>query len=91
LFPGSYYEIGIIHPQHIAEGFERITQRECITFLNYARGSCGELRTQILVGMEIRYIPEEIGQGWVKEAKEISSMLSNLIKTKTRFLHQSKS
>ena len=76
---------------NIAEGFERGSQRECVNFLNYARGSCAELRTQISIGIEIRYIPKEIGEAWGKEAKEISSMLSSLIKTKKRFIQQSKS
>ena len=36
-----------------AEGFERLSQKECLSFLSYAKGSCGELRTQISMGMEI--------------------------------------
>jgi four helix bundle protein len=82
---------GLSIPCNIAEGFERGTQRECMNFLSYSRGSCGELRTQIAVGIEIGYIPKEIGEKWAKEAKEISSMLSSLIKTKRRFIEQAKS
>jgi len=82
---------GLSIPCNIAEGFERGTQRECINFLSYSRGSCGELRTQISVGIEIGYIPKGVGEAWAKEAKEISSMLSSLIKTKRRFIQQAKS
>lgn len=32
---------------NIAEGFERGTRLEFIQFLGYAKGSCGELRSQI--------------------------------------------
>ena len=82
---------GLSIPCNIAEGFERGTQRECINFLSYSRGSCGELRTQISIGIEIGYITKEIGEAWAKETREISSMLSSLIKTKRRFIQQAKS
>jgi four helix bundle protein len=77
---------GLSVPSNIAEGFERESQKECITFLSYSKGSCGELRCQIYIGMEIGYIAKDIGKKWVGEATEISSMLSGLIKTKRGFL-----
>jgi four helix bundle protein len=77
---------GLSIPSNIAEGFERGSQKENIVFLSYAKGSSGELRTQIYIGMDIGYIDKEIGQGWLQEAREISSMLSGLIKTKRGFL-----
>jgi four helix bundle protein len=77
---------GLSVPSNIAEGFERGSQKECVVFLSYAKGSCGELRTQIYIGSEIGYIDPEIGKVWVKEVREISSMLAGLIKTKKRFI-----
>ncbi len=47
-------------PSIIAEGFERSSSEEFIAFLNYSRGSCGELRTQIYIGIEIGYIGSEL-------------------------------
>lgn len=72
-------------PSNIAEGFERNSQKECVTFLSYAKGSCGELRTQTYIGMEIGYIDKEIGRKWYQETIEISLMLGGLIKTKKGF------
>lgn len=72
-------------PSNIAEGFERESAKECVNFLSYAKGSSGELRTQIYIGIEISYIPKEQGADWVKETKEISSMLNGLIRTKRKF------
>ena len=37
----------------IAEGYERDSNKEVANFLNYAKGSAGELRTQIYIGMKI--------------------------------------
>jgi four helix bundle protein len=70
---------------NIAEGFERISTKECVTFLSYAKGSCGELRTQIYVGIDIDYVSREVGNRWLKETEEISLMLGGLIKAKKSF------
>ena len=80
---------GLSIPSNIAEGFERESQRESIKFLTYAKGSCGELRCQIYIGVEIEYIPKDLGRKWIKETIEISSMISGLIKTKRGFLKNS--
>lgn len=72
-------------PSNIAEGFERISLKECVTFLSYAKGSCGELRTQVFVGIEIGYIELKTGKEWLRESEEISLMLGSLIKTKKGF------
>lgn len=76
---------GLSVPSNIAEGFERQSVKECLQFLSYAKGSCGELRTQIYIGMDIGYIPKEIGSSWVKEVKEISSMIVGLMQTRRSF------
>jgi len=77
---------GLSVPSNIAEGFERESQKESMNFLSYAKGSCGELRCQVYIGMEIEYIPKDIGKKWISEATEISAMLGGLIKTKKGFL-----
>ena len=44
---------GLSVPSNIAEGYERDSNKEVANFLNYAKGSAGELRTQIYIGMKI--------------------------------------
>ena len=73
---------GLSIPSNIAEGMERGSEKDGMKFLQYAKGSCGELRTQIYIGMDIGYIPEETGKAWLKETREISAMLMGLIKAK---------
>ncbi|QFY88707.1 four helix bundle protein [Magnetovirga frankeli] len=72
---------GLSIPSNIAEGYERDSNKEIANFLNYSKGSAGELRTQIYIGMEIGYIPKDTGRHWLNEAQEISKMLHALIKT----------
>ena len=69
-------------PSNIAEGYERKSLKELLNFLYYAKGSCGELRTQIYIGVDIGYISKEVGHYWIEETRQISMMLSGLMKNK---------
>lgn len=69
---------GLSIPSNIAEGMERTSPKETCNFLSYAKGSCGELRTQIYIGMDIGYISKETGKIWIEETKQISAMLVGL-------------
>ena len=72
---------GLSISSNIAEGFERGSQKETANFLNYAKGSAGELRSQIYVGIKVGYIKNETGKAWLKEASEISKMIYALMKS----------
>jgi len=81
---------GLSIPSNIAEGFERKSKKEFLVFLKYALGSCGELRTQTYIGMEIRYISKITGNNWIQETKEISAMITSLVKTNRQYLKETK-
>ncbi|MFV3384135.1 four helix bundle protein [Pseudomonas sp. NY15364] len=66
-------------PSNIAEGMERGSDREKCHFLRIAKGSCAELRTQILIGGDIGYIPQPRATEWTQETRELSRMLNGLI------------
>ncbi|MCG6574132.1 four helix bundle protein [Pseudomonas sp. AF32] len=66
-------------PSNIAEGMERGSAREKVRFLWIAKASCGELRTQVLIGREIAYIADPLAVNWITETRELSKMLCGLI------------
>ena len=72
-------------PSNIAEGSERDSEGDYVRFLNIAKGSCGELRTQLLMAKalqaEKQKPPIENVDHFIKETRDISSMLYGLIKS----------
>lgn len=72
-------------PSNIAEGFERQTNKEFIQFLYIAKGSCGELRTQVYLGYQLKYIDKKNYTELLKKAKLLSVMLGNFIKARKKF------
>jgi len=70
---------------NIAEGYERESNPECIRFLSFAKGSCGEVRSQLYVGKKIKYLPVDASGDWIKETEAISKMLASLIKKRKTF------
>jgi four helix bundle protein len=67
-------------PSNIAEGYERDSAREFSRFLKIAKGSCGELRTQLYIGVKAGFIEKSKALGMIEEAAEISRMIQGLIR-----------
>ncbi|MBE0376743.1 four helix bundle protein [Pseudoalteromonas prydzensis] len=69
---------GLSVPSNIAEGMSRDSNKEKKRFLDIARSSLSEARTQIYIGIEIKFINKEQGEHWLQETRELSAMLNSL-------------
>jgi four helix bundle protein len=78
-FKDQITRAGLSIPSNIAEGFGRSTDRDKRNFLNYARGSCAEFRSQTYIGMRAGIIERSIGASWIDESNRISAMLTRLM------------
>jgi four helix bundle protein len=66
---------------NIAEGMERRSIPDKIKFLDYARGSCGEFRTQATVGQRAGLLDDPTADRWIETSRELSAMIQGLIRS----------
>jgi len=66
---------------NIAEGFERRSNKEFIYFLYVSKGSCGEVRSMVILGEELEYFNKDEAEMFKNLSEEISKMTSGLIRS----------
>jgi len=64
---------------NIAEGFERGGNQEFIQFLYVAKGSCGEVRSQLYAAMDQNYLDQKVVGDLLTSLKRLSIMIKHLI------------
>jgi len=64
---------------NIAEGFERGSRREFIQLLNVAKGSNGEVRSQLFVALDQGYLDQKTFDELCESALALSRRLAKLI------------
>jgi len=65
---------------NIAEGYERVSNKEFVQFLNIARGSNSEVKSQLYVMLDVGYIDEISFNELYNKCTRISKILLGLIK-----------
>lgn len=65
---------------NIAEGFERKGNKELSKFLYISKGSCGEVRSMLQLGLELGYINKQDFNRLNTLSIETSKMLAGFIK-----------
>jgi four helix bundle protein len=71
-------------PSNIAEGCERNSNAEFKRFINIAKGSAAELRTQVYIAIENRCFKKRIHRKFIEELKAVTKMLQALINSLNR-------
>ena len=66
---------------NVAEGVERNSLGEFRNFLGVAKGSAGELRSQLILANDLGYIPKEDFQSLLDQSVRVSQMLGGLIRS----------
>jgi four helix bundle protein len=66
---------------NIAEGYERGGRSQFYQFLIVAKGSCGEVRSQLYVAYDVDYIDQQSFERLKNDSEELSRIIEGLRKS----------
>jgi four helix bundle protein len=64
---------------NIAEGFERGGNREFVQFLSVAKGSSGQVESQLYVALDQKYIPEDVFDALQQNVRSTSRLIGGFM------------
>lgn len=62
---------------NIAEGFERDSNAELVKFLSYAKGSAGEVISQLYTAYDVGYISQQDLESMVSRLKTLGASIAS--------------
>ncbi len=68
-------------PMNLMEGAHRLGSKEYKQFVSIVRGSAGEMKYQLLLAKDLKYITEDRYSGLVANYERVSQMLTKLAKS----------
>lgn len=74
---GQMRDSAVSISSNIAEGFERRSRKEYLNFLNIAKGSAGEIRSQLYVAFSVGYLEKSELNDLREKAKFLSGSITN--------------
>ncbi|NCO64489.1 MAG: four helix bundle protein [Flavobacteriales bacterium] len=66
---------------NIAEGFDRLSDKEFIRFLYIAQASCSEVKSMLYLANRLNYLQDAITKQCIEDANEIGRIIRGLIKS----------
>ena len=71
---------------NIVEGFKRRSAKDSLNFYNISDSSLEELKYQLILARDLRYIPEDEYSKGIELAEEVSKMLYSWSNSQKRYL-----
>lgn len=66
---------------NIAEGFDRLSDKEFVRFLYIAQASCSEVKSMLYLANRLNYLDKETTNQYVENTNEIGKIIRGLIKS----------
>ncbi|WP_075590511.1 four helix bundle protein [Labilibacter marinus] len=79
-FRDQIQRVSVSIMNNIAEGFERKGNKEFKYFLNVAKGSCGEVRSMLILAVELGKLEQEQFQELKELSVDVSKLITGLMK-----------
>ena len=68
---------------NIAEGFDKMSDKEFARFLYISLGSCGKVKSMLYLAQKLNYLTIEQSEKLISQANEIGKIIRGLIKSLT--------
>jgi four helix bundle protein len=81
-FRGQVQRAAVSISSNIAEGYERDSNAEFIRFLDIARGSCGEVRSQLHLSVRVKLLPSSVATPLIDDARRLSRRIGRLMEVR---------